>query len=942
MFQLQSDGYRDQNAATLESHFPGLELKQTHLTPRETKFDLTWHVIDRADELLVAVEFRTALFEESRIERMIDHFERLLGEVVRDPRQIVSAVAMLSENERSAVLRAGRGECVPPPTADFVQAFDAQAAATPHAISVRDDNGSLSYQQLEQRAETVACRLRNLVAAGNVVSVEAPRSIEQLVAVLGVMKSGNAYLPIDPDLPESRRDFMRVDAGCVAGVKSDGRHEFEFTTSASLDADSAAAAGRLRRSDARSSAYVIYTSGSTGRPKGTVVTQVGLMNYLRWCTNHYPYRDGWGAPVQSSFGFDATITSMLAPLLVGKTVYLLPEEDELEALIEALLTGPSVVKLTPAHLSAMEPLLPPDIPVERLPRALVIGGEALTAEQVRFWRTRYPSVQLFNEYGPTETVVGCCVQRIDDGVRQQGNLPIGRPVDGAQLYVLDERLELSPIGVPGELCVAGYGVSLGYVGRPALTAERFLPNPFADSRTASGTVMYRTGDVALMRKDGVFEYLGRSDDQVQLRGYRIELAEIESALRRHPAVFECAAACMDNLALLQVDAPLRGGGRPQAQCLVAYVEATKEITAGELDAHLRSELPAYMAPQHYEFVDDLPLTPNGKVDRQGLPAIVRKESRPKYAAPRNENERRLQAVWQEVLGEQSIGVEDNFFDRGGDSIGGMQIIAGARRAGLKLTPQQLFEHQTIATQAAVAAAVAPVVSASSRASGEVPLGPIQQAFLRQRHVEPHHFNQGVLLRIAPQVELASLRKAIETVVHHHDAFRLRFECGPDSEWRQWYADEIADIVVEDVDLSDAADYGARLDEELCCRQSDFDLSEGPLFRAARIRGPHGDDRLFLLAHHLIVDAVSWRVVLRDLVGCWNAGGLPAAPTNTQSLRRELSRRSIDGWTDLSRTYLYADADEYSRRLVSIDEAIDEAMLLTAFAQTMKQFTGQPR
>ena len=923
MFQLQSDGYRQQNSAIPDIQFDGLELTQTYLELPETKFDLTWHMIDREDGLLVAVEYRTALFDDDRIEQMLDHFKRVLEEVVRDPETTVDSLRILAPEERAALLDAAAGERVAKPNFTFIESFEYQVAETPDAISVRDESASLSYVGLDLRAEDVANELRtNGVRSDTIVSVELPRCIDQLVAVLGVMKTGAAFLPIDPTLPSARRQYMRDDGGCVASVRP-GLKIVPSTTSKV----------QANRRGLSSSVYVIYTSGSTGKPKGTVITNMGLMNYLQWCTDHYPYDEGWGAPVHSSFGFDATITSMLGPLITGKTVHLLPEVDVLPALVQSMQTGPSLVKLTPAHLSAIEPLLPRDLQPEQLPKALVIGGEALTAEQVQFWRTYYPRVQLFNEYGPTETVVGSCVHRIDKATRHQGNLPIGRPISGTELYVLDEQLNLAPNGVPGELFISGHGVAQGYLHRPSLTAEKFLPNPFANLQSACGTVMYRTGDVVMRRRDGVLEYLGRTDNQVQLHGYRIELAEIEAVLRRHDAIEQCAVVCEH----VTTDGLTQQGRSMSPRRLIAYVQATYEVTPDSLTTFLRSALPEYMVPRHFEFLTAIPLTHHGKIDVSSLPQVSLTQALSPLVTPRNETEARLHRVWQEVLG-RDVGVEDNFFDRGGDSISGMQIIAGARREGLHLTPHQLFEHQTISAQAGVVQELDSTLSNVDVATGEVALSSIQRAFLQQDHADPHHFNQGVLLVIMPSLDFTRLSQAIQQMVEIHDVFRLRYAREPSGVWRQWFASDVGTIVVEDIDLRDAENFEVRLAKELSVRQTEFDLSHGPLFRAARFQGPKGQDRLMLLAHHLIVDGVTWRILLSDLAACWKNENRPTVSINSKSYREKLSSKEDLGFTVDSGKYLQAEARECFRRLSVPSQRLDEGLVLTAVAQTMKQFS----
>ena len=926
MFQVQSDGYQTQNAAAPEVQLPGIEFTQSPLELPETKFDLTWHVFDRKEELLVAVEYRTALFDEARIDRLIRAFELLLVEVLRDPSQTVSTLPIMASGEREEVLQMGQGSQDDSETATFVEAFQRQVKLHPDEIAVRSEEEALTYRELDEKACELAGRLRALGVGPEVmVGIHLPRSTALLVALMAVMKSGGAYVPIDPALPGARRAFIRKDSACQVVI---GVDEIEANT------DIAMPNAKPSLGDA---CYVLYTSGSTGRPKGVVVNQGGLMHYLRWALETYPYEDGWGAPVQSGIGFDATITSLLAPLLVGQEVRLLPEENVIEALADALQEGASVVKVTPAHLAAVEPLLPESMVEESLPKSLVIGGEALTAAHIEFWRRHYPDVVLVNEYGPTETVVGCCVEVVDETTTRHGNLPIGRPIANTQLYVLDSHLEPLPVGVLGELYIAGGGVARGYLNQPALTAERFLPNPFASPGSKHGTVMYRSGDLAMFREDGVLEFLGRVDEQIQLRGYRIEPAEIEVVLRRQPTVAGCAVVVR---------------GRSQ---LVAFVQAESDSGAALRDA-LSAELPAYMVPSVFQVVDSLPLTPNGKIDKNRLPEVELINESADPIAPRDAREESLFEVWRKVLGRDDLGVKDNFFERGGDSIMAMQIIAGARREGLKLTPAMLFEHQTIASLAKVAEELLDGQLATHEVTiGEIPLSPIQKAYLDLEQPEPGHFNQGVLLRLASDLDAARFAEAVRVVLAYHDAFRLRLE-HQSGNWKQWIEEEGSDdsVAIKEIDLRRKGDNAARLNEAIEQCQTTFDLKAGPLIRVIRFFGASGEDRLLLLAHHFVVDGLSWRILLQDLEDVYTQleRGVETAtlPPKTTSfgfwLKHLMGKESAV--SESNKTLLFPGhhggnrwetAETLEVRHHFPTENVTDVVLLTALIQTLGQFAN---
>ncbi|HEX8337964.1 MAG TPA: non-ribosomal peptide synthetase, partial [Pyrinomonadaceae bacterium] len=436
-------------------------------------------------------------------------------------------------------------------------------------------------------------------------------------------------------------------------------------------------------------AYVIYTSGSTGRPKGVMVRRRGLLNYLCWAGRAYAPESGVGAPLHSSLSFDLSVTSIFLPLLAGRRLELLAGGHDAEALAAALAgeAGYSLVKLTPAHLRL---LAAGAGAAPGASRALVVGGESLTWEAVRAWRGRAPGTRIFNEYGPTETVVGSSVYEAEAGAGRAGEaVPIGRPIANTQLYVLDAGMEPAAVGVVGELYIGGAGVARGYVNRAGLTAERFIPDPHG---VEAGARLYRTGDLGRYLADGQVEYVGRADSQVKVRGYRIELGEVEAALSAHASVGECVVAVR---------------GEEDGKRLVAYVvaRAGQAVGAAELREQLAQRLPAYMVPSAYVFLDELPLTRNGKVDRRALPSpeANREQSSQSYEAPRNAVEEQLVAIWQEVLGLERIGIRDNFFELGGHSLLATQVFSRVRAVfEVELPFSLIFEAPTVADFVAAA------------------------------------------------------------------------------------------------------------------------------------------------------------------------------------------------------------------------------------------------
>ncbi|MBC8030245.1 MAG: amino acid adenylation domain-containing protein [Pyrinomonadaceae bacterium] len=568
--------------------------------------------------------------------------------------------------------------------------FEKQVERSPEAIAVVSKDTQLTYAELNARANQLARFLKRFgVGPDSLVGLCVERSPEMMVGILGILKAGAGYVPLDPTYPHERLSFMMQDANIFVLLTQSHLVDSLPPHSGprlSLDSDwDIIAKERKENTPSRATpenlSYVIYTSGSTGKPKGVMISHRGLVNYLSWCTEAYEVAKGCGAPVHSSISFDLTITSLFSPLMVGRSVFLVA--DGIENLVEALLARDnySLVKITPAHLRALAELMPEDEVAGRV-RALIIGGEALNMESLAFWRTHAASTRLINEYGPTETVVGCSVYEVaaDDPVA--GPVPIGRPVGNTQLHVLNERLEPVEKGVTGELYIGGDGVALGYLRRRELTDERFIPDPHSKNGHSR---LYRTGDLARFNDAGILEYLGRIDSQVKIKGFRIELGEVETILNQHPGVRECAVLASEDAT---------GEKR-----LIAYVVRDPQHR-GEMDElrkFMKAKVPDYMVPTSFVNLESLPLTKNGKVDRQALPAPERKTNGCTQKCPSKHTaaEQTLMKIWADVLKLDHVGVDDNFFDLGGDSILGTLILARAAQAGVRISPRQLFQHQTI-------------------------------------------------------------------------------------------------------------------------------------------------------------------------------------------------------------------------------------------------------
>jgi amino acid adenylation domain-containing protein len=683
-----------------------LDLSRFELPEEEGQFDLGIHVTDEAGGLTVRVKYNADLFRAGTAQTIAASFHTLLEQIVSQPHGRLHELRLLRDEERQRLIELGAGPRVPLTATCVPQMFERQAEQTPDAVAVEmfqpegegdgdaaagDAAPSLTYRELNRRANRLAHDLRRRgVGPDMLVGVCLPPSIDLVVALLGVLKAGGAYLPLDPAYPAERLAFMIGDAGirtllttrAVEEQRLSGDGAIDHAVLSTMRLDEIAWDGGERGAATREDdsnppsaltpdhlAYVIYTSGSTGRPKGAMITHRGLTNYLTWALDAYRVREGCGAPVSSSIAFDATITSFFGPLLAGGSVLLLPEEGMVDALASALRSNRpfSLVKITPAHLDVLAHLLAAPAPATAgEANAFVIGGEALRADTLAFWQQAAPRTRLINEYGPTETVVGCCVYEAAEPA--SGPVPIGRPIANTQLYVLDARMEPVPAGVIGELYIGGAGVARGYLHRPELTAERFVRDPFSHEPDAR---LYRTGDLARWRADGQLDYVGRADAQVKLRGYRIELGEIETVLAEHPTVADCLVLVRDSAV----------AGRQ----LVAYIVCTpaaldRDADAHALRAHLGARLPDYMIPASFIALDAFPLTPNGKIDRAALPAAPATAAPRDPIAPRDTLEMTLVSLWADVLGVPAVGLRDNFFDLGGHSLLAVRLLARVERA----------------------------------------------------------------------------------------------------------------------------------------------------------------------------------------------------------------------------------------------------------------------
>ncbi|MEG4440289.1 amino acid adenylation domain-containing protein [Microcoleus sp. AT9_B5] len=890
-----------QTAPVAAESIAGLNLTLLDVENQTAKVDLTLYLEEKQEEISGQFEYSTDLFDAVTIRRMAGHLIALLEGIAANPERRIEELPLLGEKERHQLLVEWNDT-----RADYSsdrcihQLFEAQVERTPDAIAVVFEDQKLTYRELNERANQLAHYLQQLGVKPEVlVGICVGRSLDTIVGILGILKAGGAYVPIDPANPRDRLAFILEDAQVNVLLTEEKLLQTLPKCSAKilcLDGDKSAFSQHSKENPASGTtaenlAYIIYTSGSTGIPKGVLVPHSNVVRLFAATQSRYNFNEQDVWTLFHSYAFDFSVWEIWGALLYGGRLAIVPysvsrsPQDFYSLLCKERVT---VLNQTP---SAFYQLIKTEESVgigEDLSLRLVIfGGEALDLQSLKPWFDRHGDrhPQLVNMYGITETTVHVTYRPLTAADLSKNASLIGRPIPDLQVYLLDRNCQPVPIGIPGEIYVGGAGVARGYLNQPELTGDRFIPNPFNDSLKAR---LYKSGDLARYLPNGDIEYLGRIDHQVKVRGFRIELGEIEAALGQHPDVARAVVVVREDV--------------PGDKRLVAYIIANSaaqhkhSILIHELRCFLKEKLPEYMVPAAFVMLEALPLTNNGKVDRKALPAPDRDrpELEEAFAAPSTAIEKILAEIWAQVLGLEQVGIDDNFFELGGDSILSIQVISKANQAGLRLTPKQLFQNQTIAQLAAVADTVGTQQSEQGLIVGEVPLTPIQHWFFEQNLSDPHHWNQAVLLELRQPLEPALVESVLQELLKHHDALRLRFVRG-ESGWLQNLAnpDEVAAFTCIDLSSLPPEEREAAFQTAAAQLQASLNLSDGPLLRAALFDlGKHQPNRLLLAIHHLAVDGVSWRILIEDFqtaYGQISRGETVALPPKTTSFKQWAER-----------------------------------------------------
>ncbi|MEG3959208.1 non-ribosomal peptide synthetase/type I polyketide synthase [Microcoleus sp. herbarium2] len=963
----------------------GLDLELVSPPINYGDFDIDLNVIENNGELLFEMNYSTDLFEAETINRMLGHFQTLLEGIVAEPEQRLSDLPLLTQRERHQLLVEWNDTQTNYPQNKCIhQLFEAQVERTPNAVAVVFESQQLTYLELNRRANQLAHYLCSLGVRPDVlVGIYVERSLEMVVGLLGILKAGGAYVPLDPAYPKDRLAYMLNDSQMPVLVTTQklsvGLPEHQAGIVCldkdwginSVDSDVAPVSSVTDDN----LAYVIYTSGSTGKPKGVEIAHRSLVNaYLAWedtyqlrslCRNHLQ---------MASFSFDVFSGDLVRALCSGAKLVICPREWLLEPenLYKLMLQEKiDCAEFVPAVLRNLIQYLERTKQDLSFMRLLIVGSDSWhIKEYQQFQRFCGSQTRLINSYGATEaTIDSSYFESAALSFSIDGLVPIGRPFANTQIYILDSHLQPVPIGVAGELHIGGAGLARSYLHQMELTEQKFIPNPFSNN---SGDRLYKTGDLGRYLPDGTIEFLGRVDNQVKIRGFRVEPGEIEAVLSQHPAVQEVAIVVREDV--------------PGSKRLVAYVvvNQTTAPVISELQHFVKQQLPKYMVPSAFVLLDALPLTPNGKVDRNALPApdMTSSEGEEALVTPQTPVEEVLAGIWTDVLRLEKIGIHDNFFEVGGDSILSIQIVARANQAGLKLTPKQLFQYPTIAELATVAGTTSVFQAEQGLVTGEVLLTPIQEWFFEQQFAEPHHWNQAMLLEVRQPLDLGLLSQVVQQLLIHHDALRLRFMRSP-SGWQQSNAlpDEVVPCTRIDLSALPEAEQRPALEAAAAELQASLNLETGALVRVALFdMGRNQPNRLLFVVHHLAVDGVSWRILLDDLHRAYQqlsrgeAMKLPPKTTSyqdwAQSLREygqsAILEQELDYWLTSSRfgvaplpvdypagknantvasacnVSVSLSAEETRALLQDVPQAYNTQIndaLLTALVQTFAQWTG---
>jgi bacitracin synthase 3 len=816
------------------------------------KFDLTLTAVETGDKVKFDMEYCTKLYKAETVARIVRHYIRVIKEITENPQRKLKEIDILTETEKNQILHEFNNTQVDYPKDKTIQEFfEEQVEKTPGKVALVYEEQQITYQELNKKANQLArVLIENGITPNTIVAIMVERSFEMIVGILAILKSGGAYLPIDCEYPFERIDYMLKDSNAKILLTQSNLIKFDGLI-INLEKDDlyqGENSNLCRTNNPEDLAYIIYTSGSTGRPKGVMVPHRSLVNVLCELQKEYPLMENDVYLLKTTYTFDVSVTELFGWIFGIGRLAILPKgmEKDPHAIVEAIdrynVTHinfvPSMLKIFLNVLSKNDHII-----INRL-KYVFTAGEALSREIVKEFHEITQKVKLENLYGPTETTIYATKYSLAKyDLKGNNSIPIGKPLSNINAYIVDKEKSLQPIGIPGELCISGECLAKGYLNQSGLTAEKFITNSFIP-----GTKMYRTGDLARWLPDGNIEFLGRMDHQVKIRGFRIELGEIENRLLEHDRI----------KATVVIDRNDNQGNN----YLCAYIVTTNELNITELREYLLKKLPDYMVPSYFVKLDKIPLTSSGKTDRKALPepdgSIA---SNKEYVAPANEMEETLTSIWQSVLGNPKIGVRDNFFELGGDSIKAIQVAARLNKYQLTMDIKDLFKNPTIEQLAKNIKYDVKEINQED-VSGEIGLTSVQKWFFESENIDRHHFNQSVMLYRKEGFDENFVRQTFNKILEHHDALRMVYHTEGQRaiQYNRPIGGTLYDLKV--IDVTNEIDYVEKVEEASNQLQKRIDLANGPLVKLGLFKTKDGD-HLLIIIHHLVIDGVSWRILMED-------------------------------------------------------------------------------
>lgn len=798
-------------------------------------------------ELTLELDYKADKYSDEDIGEIYLYLNRIVDKILAGPQEKVKNIEILTADEKTKLIYGlNSTENEYPKDKTIYELFEQQADKTPFNIALSFENKELTYKELNIKANQLARKLRDRgIKRESKVGIMTRHSFETVIAILAVIKTGAAYVPIDPAYPVDRINYIIEDSGIeliLTNIEADLKGEtLNLNDSRLFSGDG----NNLEKNNSPEDlVYIIYTSGSTGKPKGVMIKHAGLVNYIWWAKKMYINDQKDTFALYSSLSFDLTVTSIFTPLISGNKLNIY-YDDRTEFILYKILRDnrTSIIKLTPSHLHLLKDIDNSKSSV----KTFIVGGEDLKCSLAgKVYKSFNGNIRIFNEYGPTETVVGCMIYEYDHEKDKEGSVPIGRAADNVQVYILDKYLNAVPPKCIGELYVSGDGVAKGYLNNRELTETVFISNPFVHGKT-----MYKTGDTAEYREDGVIEYIGRADKQVKIRGHRIEPGEIEKQLLRLQNIEEAIVTAWDNPA---------GEKR-----LCAYVTSDETLNNQKIRKQLLEFLPGYMIPDYIKQIDKLPLTANGKIDAKLLPVPDYNTSDKEFTEAGNEKEKALINISKKILVAEKIGVNDNFYELGGDSIKAIQISSQLNNMGLKLKVKDILSRNSFEEIASCIEINTGIDAKQGVCNGEIGSTPIAEWFFEQNFSQYNYWNQSVLLKISSKLSLDMLKKCLNEIIRHHDSLRINYNKELKSlYYNNEYLNGSNSIEFYDLSTLDKEKQTLRLREIGEEFKGSFDIENKILFKAGVFDLGNGERRLLLTAHHLVVDGVSWRIILEDL------------------------------------------------------------------------------